>query len=48
MKAIGDLGGGRGAVTRPVGVGGRAVARDHPDTRMLPEPLRQGLPLPIR
>jgi hypothetical protein len=40
MNAIGDLGGGRGPVARPVGVGGRAGARDHLDPRMLPEPLR--------
>lgn len=42
MKAIGDLGSGGGSLTRPVGVGGRAVARDHLDARMGLEPLRQG------
>jgi hypothetical protein len=41
MKAIGDLGGGGGPMTRPVGVGGRTVARDHLDPRMVLEPLRK-------
>jgi hypothetical protein len=48
MKAIGDLGSGRGPLPRPVGVGGRAVACDHLDARMGLEPLRQGLGRPIR
>ena len=48
MKAIGNLRGGGGPVTRPVGVGGRAVARDHLDSRMGLEPLRQGVGGAIR
>jgi hypothetical protein len=40
MPSIGDLDSGRGALPRPVGVGGRTVARDHLDARMDLEPLR--------
>ena len=41
LKAIGDLGGRGGPVTRPVCLGGRAIACDHLDPRMVLEPLRQ-------
>ena len=48
MEPIGDLRGGGGPLTRPVGVGGRTVARDHLDARMGLEPLRQGVGGAIR
>ena len=43
MKAVGDLGGSGGPLARTFGIGGGAIACDHLDTRMLPEPLGQGL-----
>jgi hypothetical protein len=48
MPAIGDLGGGGGRLTRPVGVGRRAVTRDDLDPRMGLEPLCQGVGGAIR
>ena len=48
MPAIGDLRGGGRPLTRPIGVGGRAVTRDHLDARMCLEPLRQGVGGAIR
>jgi hypothetical protein len=47
MEAIGDLGGGGGSMPCPVGVGGRAVARDRLDPRMVLEPLRQRVALAV-
>jgi len=47
MKPIGDLRGGGGPLTRPVCVGGRAIARDHLDPRMVLEPLRQRVALAV-
>ena len=48
VKPIGDLRGGGGPLPCPVGIGGRAIARDHLDPRMLPKPLCQGLGRTIR
>jgi hypothetical protein len=43
MEAVRDLGGGRRALARPVGVGARPIACDHRDAGMRPEPLCQGV-----
>ena len=43
MEAVRDLGGRRGPLTRPVSVGARPIPRDHFDSRMRPEPVRQGV-----
>jgi hypothetical protein len=42
MTAVGDLGGGGGALPGTVGIGLRPITRDHFHTRRLPEPRRQG------
>ena len=41
MKAIGDLRGRGGPLTRSICIGGRAIARDDLHPRVVPEPLRQ-------
>jgi hypothetical protein len=48
MKTVGDLRGGRSPVTSALGIGARAVARDHLHPRMRLEPLRHGVGTAIR
>jgi hypothetical protein len=48
MKAVRNLDGGRGALACTLSVGLGAVACDHLHSRMLPEPLRQGLGRALR
>jgi hypothetical protein len=47
VKPVGDLGGLRRSLARPIGIGSGSVARDDLDPRVGPQPLRQGLGLPI-
>jgi hypothetical protein len=47
VKPVGNLNGLWRPVTRPVGIGSGPVARDDFDPRVGPQPLRQGLGLPI-
>jgi hypothetical protein len=48
MPPIGNLCGGGGSVSRPVSIGGRAIARNHLDHRMGLQPLRQRVSGAIR
>jgi hypothetical protein len=48
MKAIGDLRSGGCPLPCPIGIGGRAIARDHLDPRMGLKPLRQSVSGAIR
>ena len=43
MKAVGDLGGRGSPVACALGLGARPIPRDHLNSRMLSEPLGEGL-----
>jgi hypothetical protein len=47
VKPVGDLGGLRRSLARPIGIGSGSVARDDLYPRVGPQPLRQGLGLTI-